>query len=59
MAEEVRRVLVQAKLPEDLVKEVDHLSVDWGVYRAEAIQRLLRWALDSQKTQGSLSLGKA
>ena len=45
---EERKVLVQVRLPVDLVKVIDHLAVDWDVYRAEAMERLLRQALEAE-----------
>lgn len=53
---EERKVMVQVRLPETLVKDIDHLAVDWGVFRAEAFERLLREALKVHKEQGSLWL---
>ena len=49
-----QKVLVQARLTEELVKDVDHLSIEWGVYRAEAMERLLREAVETYKQQGKL-----
>ena len=42
---------MQARLPADLVRAVDHLAVDWGVYRAHALERLLRAALALEERQ--------
>lgn len=49
-----RNVLIQVRLPESLVKQIDHLSVDWGVYRADAMRRLLNEALELHRNQGRL-----
>jgi hypothetical protein len=49
-----RKILVQVKLPESLVKEIDHHAVDWGCYRSDAIQRLLEEALAPYRAQGRL-----
>lgn len=51
---EDRRILVQIRLSEQLVKEVDHLAVDWGKYRSEAIERLLQEAIEKYSDQKSL-----
>lgn len=48
------KVLVQVRLSEDLVKDVDHLSVEWNLYRNETVEKLLREAIDTYKKQGSL-----
>ncbi len=48
------KVLVQVRLSDELVKDVDHLSIEWGLYRNETMERLLREALDTYKKQGSL-----
>ena len=49
-----RKVPVQVKLSVDLVKEIDHLSVEWGMYRVEAMERLLREAIEPYRRQGVL-----
>jgi len=36
------KVLVQVRLPKDLVRQIDHLCVDWDVYRAQLIEQILR-----------------
>lgn len=36
------RVLVQVRLPKDLVKRIDHLSIDHDLYRAQMMERLVR-----------------
>ena len=41
-AADVEKVLVQVRLPKDLVKQLDHLCVDWELYRAELIEQILR-----------------
>ena len=38
-------VVVHVRLPKDLVKKVDHLSVDWDMFRNEAVARLLEESL--------------
>ena len=49
-----RKVLVQVKLNSDLVKDVDHLSVEWDFYRTQAVEKLLREAIQVYKNQGVL-----
>lgn len=44
-----KKVLVQVRLPEALVKDLDHLSVEWGGYRSDTIERLLKEALEAHK----------
>lgn len=39
------RMLVQVRLPRDLVKRIDHLCVDWDLYRVELIEQLLQEGL--------------
>lgn len=43
------RRLVQVRLSEQVVKAVDRLSVEWDLYRAEAIERLLREAIENHR----------
>ncbi len=43
------KVLVQVRIADDVVKQIDHLGIDWAVYRGEAIERLLREALAGHK----------
>ncbi len=40
-----KKSLWHVRLSKQLVKDVDHLSIELGVYRAEAIERLLREAI--------------
>jgi hypothetical protein len=40
-AGDIRKVPVQVRLPENLVKRLDHLCVDWDLYRNELIEQLL------------------
>lgn len=47
---EEQKVLVQVRLPKDLVRRIDHLSVDFDLYRAQMIEQLLREALERHKT---------
>lgn len=39
------RPMVHVRLPRPLVKQVDHLSVDWEIDRARTIEKLLERAL--------------
>ena len=50
----VKRTLIQTKLSEDVLKEVDHVAVDWGLFRNETFEMLLWQALDQLKEQGQL-----
>ena len=40
------RKQVLVRLDRDVVKRVDHLAVEWDVFRGEAMEILLRIALD-------------
>ncbi len=51
MAEKQQVVI---RLDKDLVKLIDHLSVDWENYRGEAIERLLTIAIQQLDKQGEL-----
>ena len=42
--------MVQVRLDTDLVKELDHITVDLDVYRAEIIAELLRRGLPLFRT---------
>ena len=42
---EAERVLLQVRLPKDLVKRLDHACVDWEQSRAELVEELLREGL--------------
>ena len=53
-----RKVQVMVRLPEDLVKELDHLGVDLDLYRSEMIELLLRESLDTRKRQQSLKFDR-
>ena len=50
------KTLIHVRLNKKVVKQVDHLSVEWDVYRNEAIERLLRQALEIAQHQGALTL---
>lgn len=39
------RVLVQVRLPADLVRQIDHLAVDEDLFRGQTIEHLLCLAL--------------
>ena len=43
------KVLVQVRLPKDLVKQIDHLCIDWDLYRAELVEQLLREGIKDYK----------
>ena len=40
------REMVHVRLDARLVRRIDHLAVDWRSYRNEAVERLLREALE-------------
>lgn len=45
-------ILVQIRLPRELVREIDHLAIDLDEYRAPMFAMLLREALDARRTAG-------
>jgi hypothetical protein len=45
------KVLVQVRLPERLVMDIDHLAIEWGVYRKDAVERLLRQAMPEARRE--------
>jgi hypothetical protein len=45
-----QREMVHVRLPKSLVREIDHLAVDWDTYRNGAVERLLTWAVEQQRT---------
>jgi hypothetical protein len=44
------REMVHVRLSKGLVREIDHLAVDWDTYRNRAVERLLQWAVEQQRT---------
>ena len=44
------RKMVHVRLPKPLIREIDHLAVDWDTYRNKAVERLLAWAMEQQRT---------
>lgn len=48
---------VVVRLDKELVKRIDHVAVDWESFRGEAIERLLRMAVEQVEQQGKLALG--
>lgn len=59
MTEKADRLAVMVRLPRDLVREVDHLSVDEDLYRGEMMALLMREALDARKAAGRANGGRA
>lgn len=39
------RVMVQVRLPKDLVRRIDHLSIDRDLFRAQMVEHLVREGL--------------
>ena len=39
--------VVHVRLDRELVRQVDHLAVDWGLFRGPAMERLLRLGLEA------------
>lgn len=44
------REMVHVRLSKSLVREIDHLAVDWDTYRNRAVEQLLQWAVEQQRT---------
>ena len=44
---------VVAWLDKDLVRAIDHLAVDWEMYRQDAIEKLLRQAMEASHQPNS------
>lgn len=47
----ITRKQVLLRLDRDIVKRVDHLAVEWELFRGEAMEILLRIALDQAERQ--------
>lgn len=45
-------IMVQVRLPRELVREVDHWAIDQDLYRAHAVAALLRAGLDAAAERG-------
>lgn len=45
-----QRKMVHVRLPKTLLREIDHLAVDWDTYRNKAVEQLLAYAVEQQKT---------
>ena len=52
-AEGDKRVLLQVRVSEEVVKAVDRVSVEKDEWRAQTVERLLRLALDTYKKEGT------
>lgn len=48
-----RKVLLQVRVSEQVVRAVDRVSVEHDEWRAETVERLLRQSLDTLKREGS------
>lgn len=38
---DTEKVPVQVRLPRGLIRKIDHLAIDWDLYRNELIEQLL------------------
>ena len=52
MAQEARKVLID--VDKELLRRIDHIAVDWDMFRKKAIVRLLELAV--QRTENQLQL---
>ncbi len=52
---ESERVMLQVRLPKDLIKQLDHACIDWDLYRAELVEQLLRKGLKDYDGPESVS----
>ncbi len=50
------REMVHVRLDTELVRQIDHFAIDWRMYRADAMERLLRVAIALQEQQRELPL---
>ncbi len=50
------REMVHVRLDPELVRQIDHFAIDWRMYRADAMERLLRVAIALQEQQRELPL---
>ena len=48
------REMVHVRLHKSLIREIDHLAVDWDTYRNGAVERLLSWAVEQQRSGKAL-----
>lgn len=48
------RIMIQTKLSVALLKEVDHVAVEWELFRNETLERLLWQMINQLKEQGQL-----
>jgi len=44
-------ILLQVRVPQDLVKQIDHLGVDLDLFRAGVVELLLREALAARAAE--------
>lgn len=47
------KILVQVRLNRELVKQIDHRAIDWGVYRPEAMEKILTLGLEALHEKGT------
>jgi hypothetical protein len=45
------REMVHVRLDADLVRRIDHLAVEWRLYRNETMERLLKEAMEKYRQQ--------
>lgn len=55
-SEPIDREMVHVRLDRELVRKIDHLAVDWRMYRNEAIERVLREGLMNLETQQRMAV---
>lgn len=54
--EQDEKVQVVAKLSKPLVKQIDFMAVEWDCFRAEAVERILRFGLPIAQQQAQLQI---
>ena len=42
--------MVHVRLPKTLIREIDHLAVDMDTFRNKAVEQLLAYAVEQQRT---------
>lgn len=52
------RIVMHIRVPKELTRQIDHLAVDWDMFRQEAVVRLLEAAIELHRS-GRLLVGEA
>lgn len=52
------KIMLHLRVDKRIIREVDHFSVDWDLFRSEAVEMLLTEALEERKKAGTIRPGK-